>query len=191
MINTLPLNKLRNAVMMAVLPLFVISCGSYQQASYYDNDGIYSNGGTRTVERQPQRTNSHQQQQETDTYSDYFGQKANQYDEILEGEIFTDVDSYSSNVVNDGINQDQLTDYYNNSNDYQGFGGWGDNASNVSINIYDNGWNNLGWGWNDPWLWGGGFGWGGYGWGWNNPWRWNRWGWGGGFGWGGGRKRGV
>ena len=195
MIYSLPLNKMRNAMMIAVMPLLAVSCGSYQQASYYDNDGIYSDGTTRTVERQPQQGNRYEKQAETDTYSDYFGQKANEYNEILDGDIFTDVDSYSSQNEDDNINQGQLTDYYDNSNDYQGFGGWGDNTTSVSINYYNTGWNN-------PWLWNGIGGnwynggfysgvllapwyngwnrWGGYyGWGWNN------WGWGGGFGWGG------
>ena len=185
--------------MLITLALFVASCGSYQQSSYYDNDGIYSDSAPRTVERRPQQNINTQRNSESDTYSDYFGEKANQYDEILDSEIFTDVDSYATNENSGNVQQGQLTDYYSNENDYQGYGGWGDNATNVSINIYDNGWNNWGyggfgfgwnnWGWNN---WGYGYGWnnwgyGGFGYGWNNPWRWNRWNnWGyGGFGYGG------
>lgn len=185
MIYSLPHNRLRNITMLVTLGLIIASCGSYQQSSYYDNDGIYSNNTPTTVERRPEQRNYQQNNPETDTYSDYFGEKANQYDEILDSEIFTDVDSYSSNTVNDSVPQGQLTDYYSSENDYQGYGGWGDNNSNVSINIYDNGWNNWGYGgligWANP-VWG----WNNWGYGWNNPWRWNRWNnWGfGGFGYG-------
>ena len=191
MIYSLPHSKLRNITMLVTLGLIIASCGSYQQSSYYDNDGIYSDNTPTTVERRPEQRNYQQNNTETNTYSDYFGEKANQYDEILDSEIFTDVDSYSSNAVNDNVQQGQLTDYYSSENNYQGYGGWGDNNSNVSITIYDNGWNNWGYGglygWANPvWGWNN-WGYGGYyGYGWNNPWGWNRWNnWGyGGFGYG-------
>ncbi|WP_273566154.1 hypothetical protein [Maribacter halichondriae] len=188
--NSLPLPKFSASAILMLVGLFVVSCGSYQQASYYDNDGIYADPNDRIVERTPQEKLTPQQKQEKNTYSEYFGQRADQYEEILEGEIFTDVDSYSSGVENDSLSSTRLTDYYNPDNDYQGYAGWGDNATAVNINIYDNGWNNwgwgggFGWGWNDPWLWNNWSYGGGFGWGWNNPWRWNRWGWGGGYGWG-------
>lgn len=127
MIYSLPHSKLRNITMLVTLGLIIASCGSYQQSSYYDNDGIYSDNTPTTVERRPEQRNYQQNNTETNTYSDYFGEKANQYDEILDNEIFTDVDSYSSNAVNDSVPQGQLTDYYSSENDYQGYGGWGDN----------------------------------------------------------------
>lgn len=175
--------------MVVTLALILASCGSYQQASYYDNDGIYADDTPQTVERRPEQRVNTQRNAESDTYSDYFGEKANQYDEILDSEIFTDVDSYATNENSGYVPEGQLTDYYSNENDYQGYGGWGDNATSVSINIYDNGWNNWGyggqfgwanpaWGWNN---WGYGSS---YGYGWNNPWGWNNWGYGGyGYGW--------
>jgi len=197
MIQSLHLQKIRTAALFAVVGLLVVSCGSYQQASYYDTDGIYGANEPRvTVERAPRQTPQVKQKKGDNTYTDYFGQKADQYGEILEGEIFTDVDSYSSGVENDSISEVDLTEYYTSDNDYAGNGGWGDNPTSVNINIYDNGWNNwgwggagFGWGWNDPWLWNGGWGWnnwgyGGYGWGWNRWNRWNRWGWGGWNNWG-------
>ena len=196
MIHSLPLSRIRTATLLAISGILGVSCGSYQQASYYDNDGIYESENVRVVERAPQQV---QKKKEHDPYSDYFGQKADEYGEILDSEVFTDVDSYSSETEYDSIPQKgDLTDYYQPENDYEGYGGWGDNATDVSINIYDNGWNNwgygggFGWGSNNPWLWNN-WGYGGYnGWGWNNPWRWNRWnnwGYGGyyglGYGWGG------
>ncbi|WP_144804966.1 hypothetical protein [Maribacter sp. MAR_2009_72] len=156
------------------MAIVAASCGSYEQASYYDNDGIYSDNAPRMVEKRPAQT----QNQEENTYSAYFGEKASQYDEILDSEIFTDIDSYSSNTDTLNIEDGQLTDYYSTENDYQGYGGWGDNATSVSINFYDNGWNNwgvAGFGWASP-LWGWNYGYGPYyGYGWFSPWGWNRW----------------
>ncbi|MFT6995179.1 MAG: hypothetical protein ACJA1P_001920, partial [Maribacter sp.] len=54
MIYSLPLNKLRNIGILSIIALVGSSCGSYQQASYYDNDGIYSDKTSRTVERRPE-----------------------------------------------------------------------------------------------------------------------------------------
>ncbi|MGB5369709.1 MAG: hypothetical protein WBN18_04710, partial [Flavobacteriaceae bacterium] len=101
--------------------IFAISCGSYQQASYYDNDGIYATG-TRQVSverpiRQAPVPQQQRQQQNGDVYSDYFGQQASQYDNIGDGDVFTDVDSYSSQMQNDSIDQNRLTDYYRSDND--------------------------------------------------------------------------
>lgn len=180
MIYSIPHNKIRNITMLMTLALVVASCGSYQQASYYDNDGIYASNTPETVERRPEQRVNNQRSAETDTYTDYFEEKANQYNDILDSEIFTDVDAYSTNENGEYVQQNQLTDYYANENDYQGYGGWGDNATSVSINIYDNGWNNWGYGGQFGWgnsLWGwNNYGYGGYyGYGWNNPWRWNRW----------------
>jgi len=108
MIQSLHLQKIRTAALFALVGLLVVSCGSYQQASYYDNDGIYSNGKRQvSVEQQAQRQNRRipdtQVKKETNAYSDYFGQKADEFDEILDEEIFTDVDSYSTAVENDSL----------------------------------------------------------------------------------------
>ncbi|TDT47230.1 hypothetical protein CLV90_1303 [Maribacter spongiicola] len=176
--------------MLVTLAVITASCGSYQQSSYYDNDGIYPDDASTTVERQPQQRNYTQNNPETDTYTNYFGEKANQYGEILDEEIFTDVDSYSSNDLNQDVQQDQLTDYYATANDYEGYGSWGSNNADVSIYIHNNGWNNwnngglYGWGWNNVGYAGFyGSGWG-QPWGWNRWNRWNNWGYGGfGFGW--------
>ncbi|VAW10095.1 Vitellogenin II precursor, partial [hydrothermal vent metagenome] len=146
MIQSLHLQKLRISVLLSVVGFLAVSCGSYQQASYYDNDGIYSDGNTVAVERAPRTKQQPEQQRGNDIYGGYFEQKADQYDQILDSEIFTDVDSYTSGVVNDSINEADLTDYYSADNDYAGNGAWGDNPTSVNINIYDNGWNNWGMG---------------------------------------------
>ena len=161
--------------------LMLSSCGSYQYVGY-DNDGIYSSDEV-VVDVEEASTN----RTSDNYYANYFDEIATDAQLAQEetGEIFTDIDSYSSTGAS-GDDVEIIGDY----------GGWGQVNDQVTINYYNTGWNNWGWGWNDPWLWNGGFGWGwnaGFGWGWNN-WRWNRWGfgwgwndpwlWNGGFGWG-------
>ena len=182
--KSLPRPKIQMLATSLLAALFLISCGTYQQSSYYEDDGIYSNNNRVVGVEKRNAEAVRLEKQESDIYGDYFGQKAQEYDEILEDEIFTDIDSYSSQISNDSIPLGEQTTYFANNNTYNGNPGWGDNPTSVSINVYDNSWAwgglGWGWGWNDPWLWNG-WGWGGYGWGWgwNNPWRWNRWGWGG------------
>ncbi|WP_421805488.1 hypothetical protein [Flagellimonas sp.] len=149
MLQSLLHNKLRTPAILTVSTLFMASCGSYQQASYYD-DGIYTpNNRVVSVEKRNAQA-ERVEQQENNIYGDYFGDKANEYGEILDSEVFTDVDSYSSQTQNDTIPYGEQTDYFAYNNNYNGNPGWGDNPSNISINVYDNSW---GWGWNDPWLW--------------------------------------
>jgi len=197
MIYSLPLIKIRIAALFALSGIVLASCGSYQSASYYDNDGIYDSDDQVTTER-PQRQKSKKEEVDNDAYANYFGQQANQYQEALDSEIFTDIDSYSStaDMENDSIPEDQLTDYYDNGNDYAGYAAWGDNATDVTINVYDNSWGWGGFGFGSPWLYNS-YGWGGYGLGWGgyyNPvWRYGYrpwgygyrpWGWGGYYGYG-------
>lgn len=188
MLKSLLHNALRTPSILMVGALFMASCGSYQQASYYD-DGIYSNNN-RVVGVEKRNAEAVRiEEQENNIYGDYFGEKANEYGEILESEIFTDIDSYSSQMANDTIPYGEQTDYFAYNNNYNGNPGWGDNPSSVSINIYDNSW---GWGgyygWNAPyfaWGWGYNYPYYNWTWGWYNPWRYNRWGWAGYYGWGG------
>ena len=55
MIHSQPLIRVRTAVLLSILGILVVSCGSYQQASYYDNDGIYEEDNVRVVEKAPQQ----------------------------------------------------------------------------------------------------------------------------------------
>lgn len=202
--------EFKMTLLMPLLAILFTACGSYQQSSYYDNDGIY--GETEPVYR---NQDSYSNTQRTDypkqnpqdvnndavLYENYFGQKAQQYEEMLNNSdaVFTDIDGYSSLTLQDSLDIADAINYrYEN-----GYAGWGDNPQTTSINIYSNngwglGWNNWGWnnwGWNrwnnwgwNNWGWGGynpywgpGWGWGGFygpgwAWGWNN-WGWNNWGW--------------
>ncbi|MFD2550231.1 hypothetical protein ACFSQP_00245 [Bizionia sediminis] len=102
--------------------LFVSACGTYQQAGS-DADGIY-NTSTTAVE------------QETNTavdnsvyYQNYFKEKTSEYAVYTNDEVFTDVDEYSGEYVeNDSIQYQP-----------QAYAGWGQETSNVSINVYNGG----------------------------------------------------
>lgn len=198
MIHSLPHSEYSVKGLALLAGLLVVSCGSYQQASYYPNDGIYADDtGRVTVEHYPQTQQRAAAKDDDNVYGNYFGQKAEEYGEILDSEVFTDVDSYSAATAQDSLNLDAESDYYYDPNNtYQGYGGWGDNASSVTVNVYDGwGWGGYGYGLGYPWIGYYGYGfynpwryyggyWGypgyyGYGWGWGGYWGYNSWGWGG------------
>ena len=113
------------AILSLVFGLY--SCGSYQYVGV-DNDGIYGNT-SRTVQYEdavvdaPQNSNSNY-------YQNYFKNKSLETQYMVSGgEIFTDIDSYQSGNY---IENDSLT------NNYQGYAGWGQANSNVTINYIDN-----------------------------------------------------
>lgn len=160
------------------LPLFIalgftsilLSCGSYQYVGN-DNDGIYGEQEVVYEENQPVTTTTN----DNNVYKDYFTEKELQYGEIPidENAVFTDIDSYSSTYADESTSEGDQT----------GQAGWGAANDNVTINFYNNGWNNWGWGrfgygWYDAYW--------GYPYGWNRPWAWgwNNWGWNYGYGWG-------
>jgi len=157
--NPLPRPKFKYAILGVVFAMLFVSCGSYQQASYYDDDGIYSKRN-RTVNVEKKSAQAVQNEAlESDIYGDYFGEKANEYDDILSSEIFTDVDDYYSGAANDSTEVGVQTDYLANNNTYEGNPGWGDNPSRVNINVYENPYAFGGFGF-DPFFYGGGFGFG-------------------------------
>ncbi|WP_211356627.1 hypothetical protein [Flavobacterium daemonense] len=127
--------------LIGLLSFLLASCGSYQNTSYYDNDGVY--GKSTNTYAQTTSTNANVNNQ----YKDYF--KSLQ-DENQPTEIFTDVDNYTSNyAVNDSTQTASTTAYP----------GWGSGTTETSVTYYS-----------DPsFYWGIGFGWGypyyGYGWG--------------------------
>lgn len=156
---------------IGLVGLLVTSCGSYQNSSYYDRDGIYTSANRNSDNRAASSASNQ-------TYKDYFDSRIEIENDSTE--VFTDVDSYASNYQNEAD--------YNN-----GYSGWGGNSENVTVNVYDNnwGWNNWGYagwygggwgmGWNNWYGPGWGYGWGGWyggGWGWNNWYGYPNYGWG-------------
>lgn len=173
------LRKIPMLFALGTLVFVVFSCGSYQNSSYYDNDGVYGNYDRNN----DQVTNQYSEEnlQNGNIYAAKFKTMQGEYQDQYE--YFTDVDNYSSETENDTV----VTVYnskYNNSNRYAG---WGNNNSDVTINYYNNGWGwnswygpNWGWGWNSwnqpYWGWNSWYG-ANWGWGWNS-WYGANWGWG-------------
>lgn len=146
--------------------MLLVSCGSYQNSSYYDSDGVYrgSNGNREYASNNVEQNNTNQ------AYQNYFKSKQLNAEE----EVFTDVENYSS--VEDSTSTSERN--------YDSYAAWGSNPSSVTVNVYDNSW---GWNYWNNWY-GPGWGWGwnswyGGGWGWNVGWGWNNW-YGPGWGWG-------
>ena len=127
--------------LIGFLSVLITSCGSYQNISYYDTDGIYGNANGRAHHREIENTAPNQ-------YRDYFNSLKNQNQPA---EIFTDVDNYSSyDTPNDSI-PESISNY----------GGWGNNPQQVTINTYSDNWGlsyGLGFGWRYPY-----YGYSGYG----------------------------
>ena len=164
--NTLSKKNTSIYYIVGFLSILMTSCGSYQNSSYYDSDGIYGNTSPRTVERASQNDRYDRNQ-----YKDYFNslQKESQ-----SNEVFTNIDDYSSYNLD---NESQDSNYNN-------YPGWGSNPQSVSINYYDNGWAMNNWYANNyygnSWY---GNNWYGNNW-YGNNWYGNNYGWNGGYGWG-------
>ena len=105
--------RLSTYALFGFLAIVTSSCGSYQNSSYYDNDGAY--GGSQTNNNNSQ----------SNKYQEYFS------DLNKDAEAFTGIDSYTS-VTNDSIKK---TENYNSNN-----AGWGNNPQSVTVNVYDNNW---------------------------------------------------
>lgn len=125
------------------LSILLTSCGSYQNSSYYDGDGIYGNTGKNITERENQNA-------QNNYYKQYFASLQNNNQPV---DIFTDIDSYSNyNTDNDSIQ-------------HSNYGPWGSNSQKTTINIYPNQWDfSLGFGFGYPY-----YGWGYSNYGWNYP----------------------
>ena len=164
--------------------IILSSCGSYQNSSYYETDGIYGSSEKKITEP------TVIQDSPNNKYKEYFSSLNKEYEE---SEIFTNVDNYNSSPNDSIVNNERN---YNTEN-----ASWGSNPQSVTINVYDNNWgyNN----WNNYWYgnyWGynnwygpsWGFGWNswyGPNWGWGLGW--NNWYGGGYYGWNNGYGNGY
>jgi len=136
--------------LIGLISILLTSCGSYQNSSYYDSDGIYGNSSRETQNTPIIQNNPNNQ------YKQYFSSLQN---ENTTTESFTDVDNYNNQY---------------NSNDYtdQDYPSWGSNPSSTTINIYSNPWIGYGYPYYNDWYYpyyGYGWGFSGYGgWGYSN-----------------------
>ncbi|MFN9108921.1 MAG: hypothetical protein ACK5XN_02410, partial [Bacteroidota bacterium] len=82
-------NKYSKQVILVLMSVLVVSCGSYQNASYFDRDGIYGNASQQSnVVTAPDNTNNSNQ------YKNYF--ESLQDPAAKKDSTFTDVERYSS-----------------------------------------------------------------------------------------------
>lgn len=118
-------------IMAAVAVLFMGSCTVYKYVDAPREDGIYSpNREYRGQANNYSETNSY--------YKQYFQSKQGTYSEILDEEesaIFTDIDAYNTREY---IGEDGYV-YSERVSQEEAYGGWGTNATNVSVNIYGGG----------------------------------------------------
>lgn len=134
--------------LIGLLSVLVTSCGSYQNSSYYDSDGIYGN----TAKEKPPVSSTQ--------YKNYFSLLQDN-NEVLNDTI---------KIKNQGYTETNIVNVYNDPWN-MGFGmgmgfGWGYPAWGWGGGF---GWG-AGFGWGYPgWGWGGGFGWGYPSCGWGNP----------------------
>ncbi|MBK9224174.1 MAG: hypothetical protein IPO23_05100 [Flavobacterium sp.] len=83
------LKKISIYSLLGFMAITASSCGSYQNSSYYDRDGIYGD-----VDK-PQNNNQNPQvSQQNNQYKEYFGSLQNNNEGV---ETFTDVENYRSN----------------------------------------------------------------------------------------------
>jgi len=161
-----PLYLTLQAKLMSFTALLTIgllaSCGSYNNTTPME-DGIYGSD-----------TNADEQivisEDKNSYYQQYFKTKAENMESLPEEDaVFTDVEAYSTYESMD-------QDGYIVEQDYEErYGSWGENDSEVTINVYNNGWGNYNywnygyynyWGYNNYYFrpgWSIGFGYGGYG----------------------------
>ena len=110
--------------LLGLVAIFATSCGSYQNSSYYDNDGVY--GSSERPNDQVENKYSEQNIEKSNEYAQQFRAMQDDYT------YFTDVDNYQSHEPQDTV----VTVYRNDYND-QNYAGWGNNASEVTINYYN------------------------------------------------------
>jgi hypothetical protein len=149
--NALITRKTPFYFLFGLLGAVVTSCGSYQNSSYYDNDGIYATNGEKVVIKDNQPNSTSLQ------YKQYFNSLQNDNS----GEIFTDVNSYGNNydTENDSIQAPST-----------GYASWGSSPQETTITVYpDSYWSiGFGFGWGYPYY-GYGYGYPYYGYGWGYP----------------------
>lgn len=134
------LNKLP-AYAVVLFALGLTSCGSYQYVGQ-DSDGIYSEDEVQedVVQADTEANSTY--------YKNYFKEKSLEMGSNGNDEVFVDIDSYEGSYSEDYVEAANV-----------GYGAWGENTSEVSVNIYNSGFNNY---WNRPY-----YGWNSFG--WNRP----------------------
>ncbi|PHS64859.1 MAG: hypothetical protein COB12_07210 [Flavobacterium sp.] len=167
------IKKTTSFLVLGLTILLFSSCGTHNQNDYDEADGIYSSGKNKVATEDVSKAEAEEETAKNNYYKQYFNTKSNAYKEISEEEdaIITDVEAYytTETLDEDGYVVKEVN--YNEGN-----GGWGSNATEVSINVYGGfgyspyfygGWG-MGFGWGYPYY-GYGYGYPYYGYGWGHP----------------------
>ena len=80
----------KTSLLIILVAFLAASCGSYQQASYYDNDGIYNDTSFSLCKKGKRKKRSMLRKRDAVDYEGYFARKAREYDDLLneDGTIF-------------------------------------------------------------------------------------------------------
>jgi len=121
------------------------SCGSFEYVGQ-DSDGIYNDSDKNVDYVETSTEDVYDENNSSAYYQNYFKDKSTQYGSVSENDdvIFTDIDSYEGTYSEEGVDE---------NTSYEGYAGWGENKSDVVINVYNSGWNNWGYGFYNPWRW--------------------------------------
>lgn len=161
----------RKLIPLLLTGFLFVSCGTHNSNDYDESDGIYSTNKTSTVEEDT----SALENEKNNYYKQYFKTKELTYSDIPEDNvIFTDIEAYHSS---ESLDEDGYIVIEEENYNDEGYGAWGTNGTETTINIYGGyGYSpywgggywgmSFGWGWGYPYY---GYGWGypyyGYGWG--------------------------
>ncbi|MDX1762535.1 MAG: hypothetical protein R3218_10305, partial [Christiangramia sp.] len=143
----------RNKLNLLMVPLAIFalaSCSSYQYSGY-ETDGIYGESRPGIWEQDNQQITEVRPNSNNSYYKNLFAQQSQMVGEVLESDVFTDVEDYTSN--------DGYENYSQVDGDVAYVGGnapWGEDPDTYSINIINTGFG----GFYSPWRWGYGYGWG-------------------------------
>jgi len=117
-----------------LMVVFVSSCGSSYENASVQNDGIYA---TDAIANENSQVQNQREPQNSDYYQNYFDEQDKLISQArTQNDVFTDIDSYSSQGANDQ-NDDVMVD--ENDIQYNSYGGWGTQPTSVTINYIDNG----------------------------------------------------
>ncbi|APG61250.1 hypothetical protein [Christiangramia salexigens] len=127
---------IRKKLGLLAIPALLISmasCSSYQYSGY-EADGIYGESRPGIWEQEEPQNNQVKPNGNNTYYKNLFAQQSEMYGEILENDVFTDVESYSSNDGYDDYNEVGGDVAY-----VRGNAPWGQDPDSYTINIYNNG----------------------------------------------------
>ena len=158
------LKKIVHLSVLSVIALLLNACGSYPQTTFEDSNTSYNTQNT-TESQEVAKV----QPPSDSYYKQYFNSKTEAYDALEQGNVFTDIDAYTTtgSIDKDGYIVEQQT------KEEDEYGAWGENSKDITINIYDHSpivrwnrpywWYGSGWGYAYNWcspFWGIGYGWG-------------------------------